>query len=107
MWFCKDAVQIIFNIPDFFELVNSNNTLAGKKIRGYKLSYVNLYDPNANVKLAMASVAAVRSGALTALNWSVGTDGIARLRDHFMAVRSQLTGAENALCARGEKLFDL
>lgn len=81
--------------------------MRAKKKRGYKLSYVNLYDPNANFKLAMASVAAVRSGALTALNWSVGTDGIARLRDHFMAVRSQLTGAENALCARGEKLFDL
>ncbi|MGN0762287.1 MAG: hypothetical protein ACI4MK_02820 [Aristaeellaceae bacterium] len=69
--------------------------------------YVDMNDPSAGIKLAKANIALIRSGLLTKLNFALGTSCLIRLRNHFSDVPSRVARMEDAICARGEKLFDL
>ena len=70
-------------------------------------SYVDMSDPTAPEKMAKANAAASRQMGLTTVQSLVGNACLARLEKHFLEVVNRINRVEQAICSRGEKLFDL
>lgn len=70
-------------------------------------SYIDYNDPSAPEKMAKANAAATRSTGLTSVNLAMGTRCLSRLEAYFNEAERRISSAEEAICRRGEQLFDL
>lgn len=70
-------------------------------------SYIDMNDPAAAEKVMKAHAASSRQMGLMTVNGLMGARCLARLENHFLETVSRINAAEQAICSRGEKLFDL